>query len=168
MLSCPMASKNLFVSLFLSSFLPCECFFRPHIAKIIERHDCFLLSSLARFDLLLLFAVFSMSSAISTTATPIGSLAKVFDRKKLLQMWGLPIRCPRVADVKGLRPFSTSVKSALHVHESHVPLFGKGPGEICSGAKLMRHGRITVGVTCGSTEISSESGFCLQIAKGCF
>ena len=70
-----------------------------------------------------------------------------------------------MADVKGLRPFSTSVKSALHVHESHVPLFGKGPGEICSGAKLMRHGRVTVGVPCGSTEISSESGFCLHCER---
>ena len=106
-----------------------------------------------------------MSTNNSAAATSFEKLAKAFNRKKLLQKLGLPIRCPRVADLKGLRTFSTSVKSALCVHESHVPLFGKSPGEICSGAKLMRHGRVTVGVPCGATEISNESGFCLHCEK---
>ena len=89
-------------------------------------------------------------------------LARSFSRAKLLRYLSLPTKCPRVEDVKDLRPLNTSVQSALAVHKSHVPLLGKIPGKngVCSGAKLFRHNRLTVGVPCSSTEISPESGFC--------
>ena len=67
-----------------------------------------------------------------------------------------------IEDVLGLRVFSTAVKSALQLHKSHAPFLGKIPGNVCVGTRLMRDGRTTVGVPCCSTEISTESGFCVH------
>ena len=99
-----------------------------------------------------------MSAAAFTTSFE--KLVRANNRVELLQILRVPKNLPRIEDFKDLRTLSTAVPSALSVHKSHIPLLGKNPGEICSGTKLMRYNRTTVGVPCSSTEISAESGFC--------
>ena len=106
-----------------------------------------------------------MSSAVQTPSTPFEKLARTFNRPKLLNLLNLPKSCTRVEDFDGLRCFNPKVKSALAIHKSHVPQVGKVPGGVCSGAKLWRHGRVTVGVPCCETNVSDETGFCPHCEK---
>ena len=84
---CSMASKNLFVSLFSSSFLPCEFLFRPHIAQKVRESRLFFVVINSRVNFLLLFAVFSMSTNVSAATTSFEKLAKAFDRKNCYKSW---------------------------------------------------------------------------------
>ena len=101
-----------------------------------------------------------MSSHVA--ASPFEKLIGSWKRADLLKVLNVAPNACRIEDVVGLRPFAKSVKSACCLHKSHAPFLGKIPGNICSGVKLMRDGRTTVGVPCGATEISAESGFCKQ------
>ena len=101
-----------------------------------------------------------MSSHVA--ASPFEKLIGSWKRTDLLKVLNVAPNACRIEDVVGLRPFAKSVKSACCLHKSHAPFLGKIPGNICSGVKLMRDGRTTVGVPCCATEISAESGFCKQ------
>ena len=101
-----------------------------------------------------------MSSQVASSAFE--KLISSWDRIELLKKLHVAPNACRIEDVLGLRPFSKAVKSACCLHKSHAPCLGKIPGKICSGVKLMRDGRSTVGVPCCATEISEESGFCKQ------
>ena len=99
-----------------------------------------------------------MQTASPTTGFE--KLVRSFDRVGLLRFLRVPTNLPRIEDFKALKTFSTAVPSALNVHKCHIPLLGKNPGEICSGTKFFRCGRVTVGVPCNSTQVSASSGFC--------
>ena len=102
-----MASKNYSQKIIRVSIL--ECFFclvssclGHTLQKNLESHDYFCCHHTLKLIFLLLCVVLNMSTNNSAVTTSFEKLTKTFNRKELLQKLGLSIRCPRVADLKGL------------------------------------------------------------------
>ena len=81
------------------------------------------------------------------------------DRKSLLKFLGMAADTERVGDCIGLKCLLLESPSTLTVNKANVPFLGRATNGFCSGARLARAGRITVGVPCFETKVSM-TGLC--------
>ena len=84
----------------------------------------------------------------------------------LLRQLGVDSSVPYIGDIEDAVPINLDTASHLKVHSEFAPFLGFGDGEErCSGCKLIRFNRKTIGIPCFVQELLPEQSFCAHCAE---